>query len=256
MNGTGSSSPVATPRRLPTPKSSGAPSGCSPRRGRARTGAAPGDRLLLAGQVGGFLGAYLLLTRTTGAAPAQRAAWIDYLARPVSRWKEAAHVNRSIEAHASIDTSDGLFDGFLELTRGQLGLRIDLDVVPFHPFAVRCAEQLGLPLDHFLFGDGDWNILFAVAPDAVSRLALDAEDAGTLRVIGEFTEERRFVAQRDGVLCSFTGPRNEHFRSRLEDGRSFADKVIGGTWFQLLPSARRLSGSEEGEEVLSEHGVR
>ena len=69
-------------------------------------------------------------------------------------------------------------------------------------------------------------------------MALAGEDAGILRVIGEFTAERRLVAQRDGVLFSFTGPRNEHFRSRLEDGRSFADKVAGTIWFQpLLPHA-------------------
>jgi thiamine-monophosphate kinase len=194
----------------------------------SRRGARVGDVLVVSGSVGGFVGAASLLMSDVGAGD-ERQSWCDYLGRPEARWAEAELLRGQPPPHAAVDTSDGIYDALLELTRRGLGVSLDLARVPFHPFALRCARELRHPLVNFLLGGGDWNILYAFEREAFERIQLP--DGMSLHMIGEFTSGREFIAKRGAELFTFRGPRNEHFRQRLEEGESFVDMVLRSTWF-------------------------
>jgi thiamine-monophosphate kinase len=196
----------------------------------ARNTARPGDSLIITGEVGGFLGAFLQLKYRRDAGPAERQAWIDYLAHPVASWDEARYVRDRLPARAGVDTSDGVFDALTELTRAGVGIEVDLDRIPFHPFARECAETLELPLRNLLFGAGDWNILYAMD----GQTAALHDDSQRVVRIGTFTKDSGVLAREAGKPYEMTGPRNEHFRSRLEDGDPFVDYVIRSDWFKPI----------------------
>jgi thiamine-monophosphate kinase len=198
----------------------------------SRAGARAGDQVLIAGDVGGFLGAYLLLAEGVAAHANERAAWIAYLSRPVARWNEGLAMVDQETVQASVDTSDGIYDAFIELTREDLGIHLDLASIPFHPFAHRCARELKVPLRNFLFAGGDWNLVYAVQPGWSA--ASHGLERLSLRVIGEFTADRKMCATLNGSKYEFSGPRGEHFRTRLEDGGTFTTTVIEHQWFSEL----------------------
>jgi len=199
-----------------------------------RTKAEAGDKLVVAGPVGGFLAAALLLEKSSNASEVEKRQWIDYLAFPRARWVEANHIIAHCSPRAGMDTSDGIFDALVELTKNGLGLRIDLESVPFHPFAFRCADELRLPLENFLFGGGDWNILYALASEDMWPSSLP--ETGALSVIGAFTSAQELTAQRGSEYYDVAGPRHEHFRARLEDGSSFINTIARGNWFNRRTS--------------------
>jgi thiamine-monophosphate kinase len=196
----------------------------------ARNTARPGQALVITGEVGGFLGAFLQLANRPGADEARRLEWISYLAHPTASWDGGSFARDNLEPSAGVDTSDGIYDGLVELTGTGVGVEVDLDRVPFHPFARQCAKELRIPLRNFLFGAGDWNILFAVAGE---KLALLQGGRATTR-IGMFADEPVIHAWEQGRLFEMSGPRNEHFRKRLEDGREFAEYVANSSWFKPL----------------------
>lgn len=145
----------------------------APGRAWRRSGAQPGDAILVTGHFGGsILGRHLDL---------------------VPRVREALWLTENADIHAAIDVSDGLS---LDLSRiceaSGCGAAIDLDRVPIAPAAHELAAQLGdgvSPLEHAL-GDGeDYELILAV-PVAEARRLLDAQPlAVPLTMIGNFIAE-------------------------------------------------------------------
>lgn len=194
----------------------------------SRSGAREGDAVVVAGEVGGFLGAYLLLAEGVAAPAVERRAWMTYLSHPVARWEEGLAMATRDDVVAAVDTSDGMYDAFVELASRDLGIHLDLASVPFHPFAIRCANLLGLPLRNFLFAGGDWNLVYAVR----GSLPRQVGPGLSLHTVGHFTRAPGMTAVDDGVTYSFSGPRGEHFRGRLEDGAVFTRAVVDRTWYR------------------------
>jgi thiamine-monophosphate kinase len=203
--------------------------GHSLRRDRAK----PGHKLVVAGPVGGFMGAYLQLENIQNAPTPKRDAWIRYISQPVARWSEAGCINNLCLASASMDTSDGIFDALSTMTMGQIGLVLDMNKIPFHPFAVECAQQLNVPLYNLIMGGGDWNIMYAVDEAHIQTLK-EQDPELELHVIGEFVEEREIIAFDDSSRYSVNGPINEQFRSRIEDMSSFMEGIINAEYFKKI----------------------
>jgi thiamine-monophosphate kinase len=141
-----------------------------------RSGARPGDRIVVTGAFGGSI-----LGRHFDFEP---------------RVTEALALAKMFRLHAGMDISDGLA---LDLSRlaaeSRVGAIVDTDRVPIHDDAFRLAERDGrTPLEHAL-GDGeDFELLLAVEPNiAKSMLAHSARcapaNAIPLTDIGEFTAE-------------------------------------------------------------------
>lgn len=138
-----------------------------------RSGARPGDQILVTGAFGGSI-----LGRHLDVQP---------------RIDEALHLHAQYTLHAGIDVSDGLA---LDLSRlvaaSSCGAVLDLARVPIAPDAARLAQHRddGLsPLDHAL-GDGeDFELILALPPDAAARALADQPLAVELTRIGEFVRE-------------------------------------------------------------------
>lgn len=195
-----------------------------------RNTAKPGDRLFCAGLIGGFTGAYFMLENVPEHLRDHEATrYREYLAEPVAQWRVADEVNAMKAARCGMDASDGILD--VLQTFGSPGVRLvlDLEAIPYHPFAVECARKTGIKLTQFIFGGGDWNILYCVPPDRADEL----RGVRGLYAIGEVTAGSDVGARTaDGAEFAVRGPVNEHFRSRIEDAGGFMDAIANGDFVQ------------------------
>jgi thiamine-monophosphate kinase len=139
-----------------------------------RSGAKPGDRILVTGAFGGsILGKHL-----------------DF----EPRVRESLRLADLCRLHAGIDASDGLS---LDLSRiaseSGCGALMELDRVPIDPAAHELARQLAdgrTPLDHALADGEDFELILAVVPDDAARLLSDQPLAPLqLADIGHFIAE-------------------------------------------------------------------
>ena len=138
-----------------------------------RSGARPGDRIVVTGFFGGsILGRHL-----------------DFEPRVA----EALLLNDRYRLHAGIDVSDGLSIDLAHLAEESgCGAIVATDDVPVADDARRLAEKLAdgsSPLDHAL-GDGeDFELVLAVPPDEAERMLAEQPLEVPLTSIGEFTAE-------------------------------------------------------------------
>ncbi len=173
-------------------------------RGRAvlRSGATPGQRLVVTGALGASAGG-LLLARERGPASGSALvsewgrALLEAHCRPVARVGEAQTLAQ-VGATAMIDLSDGLA---LDLSRlcaeSSVGARIELERVPVAPALIELAGVLTVdPLELALGGGEDYELLAVLDPLVVerARTKLDDRFGVPLTDIGEVTEGAGVVA--------------------------------------------------------------
>jgi thiamine-monophosphate kinase len=118
-----------------------------------RSGARPGDWLLVTGLLGGsILGRHL-----------------EFLPRVA----EARELARQADLHAMIDLSDGLSTDLAHLCRESgAAAEVQAAAVPISPDAARLAQKDGrTPLEHALNDGEDFELLLAVGPEDGARLA-------------------------------------------------------------------------------------
>ena len=143
-----------------------------------RSGARPGDWLLVTGPLGGsILGKHLAFT---------------------PRVREALQLHQAADLHALIDISDGLAADLAHICEeSHCGAALQADAIPIADDARRMNDVLP-PLDHAL-GDGeDFELILAVSPDD-GRLLIETQPAAgiTLVKIGECVAEGLWL-ERDG----------------------------------------------------------
>ncbi len=175
----------------------GAPVGAAP---IARSGARPGDALLVTGALGGSLAGLTLLLDAPDrvAEPAFAAALLRHRA-PSSRIPEAALLATQFHPTSMIDISDGLSSDVRHLADASgVGFRIDLASLPIHPGARAVAAALGGDATHLALTSGEeYELLFTVPADEASAIAraLPAATGTPANVIGEATAARGVVAR-------------------------------------------------------------
>ena len=134
-----------------------------------RSGAKPGDAIVVTGSLGGsILGRHLDV-------------------RP--RVEEAVALNSHFELHAMIDVSDGLSADLNHiLEESSVGAVIDADRVPVSDAAREFSEQTRkTPLQHALTDGEDFELLFTMPPGEAQRLIERPPFATPLTVIGSIT---------------------------------------------------------------------
>lgn len=178
-----------------------------------------GDLLVLAGSVGGFLGAYWMCQRGS-ALPADA---VEYLSRPKAAWSEAAALATVDGVRSACDLSDGLGASVLNVLGEGLGAVLDFDALPFHPFARGSAASRDVDLLPYAFGVGDWGILYAVDPAAQGAIEGLANSDLSVSVIGRIESEPGLRLRR-GSVFGVTTPENEHFRHRMENQGDYFEK--------------------------------
>lgn len=137
-----------------------------------RSGAQPGDAILVTGPLGGSLAAGRHL-------------------RPQPRIAEAMALHQAALLHAMIDVSDGLAAdlGHILAESGELGAVLDAAAIPIHPDARDLAGRDGVPaLDHALHDGEDFELCLAVAPADADRLLAAPPPPGRLYRVGEITQ--------------------------------------------------------------------
>jgi thiamine-monophosphate kinase len=199
-----------------------------------RNAAQPGDQVFCAGLVGGFAGAYFMLKNVSPEKRDHAAQeYIEYLSSPTAQWQVAQEMNSKKAASCGMDASDGILDVLQTFASAGVQARLDLTKIPYHRFAAECAQKTDIPLTQFIFGGGDWNILYCVPPGRAAELHELNSPSLPLYHIGEITSGSGVVAQDgDGAQFVVHGIVNEHFKSRIEDAASFMDHIRKGNFIQ------------------------
>ena len=168
-----------------------------------RSGARPGDRVLVSGTIGdGWLGLQAAKGELDGAVPAEAAAWLACrwrLPEPRLELRDALRAR----AGAAADVSDGLIADAGHVARASgVRLVLDLDRLPVsEPASLWLARQPdhAAVLAALATGGDDYEIVLTAASDDVDPLIAEAEAAGVaLTEIGT-------VADGEGVEVRLEG---------------------------------------------------
>jgi thiamine-monophosphate kinase len=185
-----------------------------------RSGARPGDVVVVTGSLGGSAGGlWVARAQRERQSEALSSEWGRALVamheRPVARLGEGATLGAS-GATAMIDLSDGLA---LDLARvceeSACGARIRLDAIPLTP-GLEDLQRFGQvePLDLALHGGEDYELLATIPRESVepARAALRERFDSPLTEIGEITSARELIAIGDDGTESALEPKGwDHF---------------------------------------------
>jgi thiamine-monophosphate kinase len=132
-----------------------------------RTGARPGDVLVVAGTLGGSAAGMAALRAgrdDLAVVAAHRVPDPPYAAGPALA---------AAGATAMIDVSDGLSGDLGHLLRPGIGIEVDVTALPAHPDLAAAAEALGAdPVPWLLAGGEDHALVAALPPDAATSYAV------------------------------------------------------------------------------------
>ena len=155
----------------------------TPRGPLLRSGAQPGDRLLVTGELGGSI-----LGRHLDCEP---------------RVREVLLLHERYDLRAGMDISDGLA---LDLSRmceaSGVGAIVDVDRVP----ASAAADELArrdprvTALEHALSDGEDFELLLAAPPDVAAKIVREQSVECGIRDVGEFTAEPGLRQRRSGHI--------------------------------------------------------
>jgi thiamine-monophosphate kinase len=197
-----------------------------------RSGARPGDRVVVTGTLGAAAEGVRLL---------QEGARLDEDARLVATgvWTESSAaavlaclraqldprppfaVARSIAerglAHAGMDLSDGLSSDLLQMCAASgVAAVVDASALPVDPKAAGLARAGGSdPFELALHGGEDYQLLLAIAPDEVGEVRELARVFGAeVTAVGDFVDGEPAVTLRDASGERPLAPRgHDHFRA-------------------------------------------
>lgn len=183
-----------------------------------RSGARPGDRVLVTGALGeSTAGLRLVRTPTLSVAPEEHDHLLARLFTPTPRLSESAAIARTQRATAMIDLSDGLSSDVGHICeRSDVGVRLWVERLPIPESVRHVADQTGEPAwDLALSGGEDFELCFTVPPDAVDEVvdAVKAETGTRVTVVGEIWpagEGRRLVLE-DGREVPLEARGWQHF---------------------------------------------
>jgi thiamine-monophosphate kinase len=170
-----------------------------------RSGARPGDRIFVSGELGGSAAALLRMR----AKPKKKLKPRDYPRHfyPEPRIELGRILREKGMASAMIDTSDGLSTDLAHLcAESGVGAELDSALIP--------RARVGKPtrevdLDLALHGGEDYELLFAARPGK----RVPAKIAGVaLTQIGQITRSRKILVRVKGATCVLKPQGWEHFR--------------------------------------------
>ncbi|HUI70912.1 MAG TPA: thiamine-phosphate kinase [Spirochaetia bacterium] len=155
-----------------------------------RSGAKPGDRIMVTGTVGdAAAGVALLLDHTLKSDDSYAATATERQYSPTPRVKEGALIGALRQANAMIDVSDGLAGDLGHICeKSGVSARLDAARLPVRPENRTLAQAARGDEWHFaLHGGEDYELLITARPGRAERLAqrITAETGTPVTVIGE-----------------------------------------------------------------------
>ena len=138
-----------------------------------RSGARPGDAILVTGTLGAAAAGLAVLERGQNRLPPAVAETVVRPHRvPTPRVAESRLIRASGWATAMIDLSDGLATDLGHIAaESRVGARVDVDALPVSEGTRAAAQALGAdPLRWAVSGGEDYELLFTAAPDHAAEL--------------------------------------------------------------------------------------
>lgn len=160
-----------------------------------RSGARPGDRIVVTGTVGdAMLGLDILKGGAVAAALAADTAARDML---IGRYREPQPRNalaKAVRDHAgaAMDVSDGLAGDLAKLCRESgVSAVIDVPAIPLSAPAAALLARGVVGIERIVSGGDDYEVMCAIPPTSLQTFARDADSAGV-----KVTEIGTFIAGR------------------------------------------------------------
>jgi thiamine-monophosphate kinase len=176
-----------------------------------RSGARPGDRLVVSGTLGGAALGLAILEQ--GTSPPGSRPFTSRQIRPRPPFRLGRSLAARGIASAAIDLSDGLASDLGHLSRESgVGADVDLDRLPIARGFPSVCKRLGLdPISLALYGGEDYELLFALRRDAPPVTKLARALGTRLTEIGVVRPGRGIRYQREGKSQDVPGSPFEHF---------------------------------------------
>ncbi len=177
-----------------------------------RSGARPGDAVLVTGTLGASQAGLELLHSKIRI---HNSKWVEKHLRPEPRVREGMALAQRFRLGGLIDISDGLSSELWHLSQeSRVAIVIDQGALPVAPEALAAARMLSRdPLQYCLHGGEDYELLFTLAPaDAARAKALMSKLGTRCSVIGQVVKGRGvFLSGRDGKLGKLKAEGYSHF---------------------------------------------
>jgi thiamine-monophosphate kinase len=176
-----------------------------------RSGARPGDVIMLGGVVGDSgAGLHLILDKPGEVSGEDRERLLSAHLEPKPQVELGRMLARQNLATAMIDVSDGVLQDLSHIARESgVGADLDADALPISDAARRLGESAGVdPRDWGLSGGEDYVLLFCVSGDKQDELLSGATP------VGRITAEKRIRVKRDGAWSQVPVKGYDHFRTR------------------------------------------
>ncbi|OPY86466.1 MAG: Thiamine-monophosphate kinase [Syntrophaceae bacterium PtaU1.Bin231] len=185
-----------------------------------RSGARPGDKILVTGSLGDAAAAVAMhLDPTLGTRDDYRRLAFQRFNRPTPRLKEGRLIAKTRNAAAMLDISDGLAGDLDHLCeRSGVGARVHADRLPVLPEnRILSQEKHGNEWHFSIFGGEDYELLFTAPLDTAETLArtIAAETGTPVSIIGEILplSEGRQLVLPDGRVVPLEQKAWDHLRS-------------------------------------------
>jgi thiamine-monophosphate kinase len=181
-----------------------------------RSGAKPGDLLLVTGELGGAQAGLEVLSGAVQGITEPEPI-LKRHRRPMPRLREAQALSRAGGVQAMIDISDGLASEGQHLAKeSRVGIEIWEEKIPILPVTQRVARAKELPgTDLALFGGDDYELLFTAPERRAGTLQEALRKLGTrTTVIGRVARGRPGVVMvtKSGERKKITRAGFDHFR--------------------------------------------
>ncbi|HVO38445.1 MAG TPA: thiamine-phosphate kinase [Spirochaetia bacterium] len=155
-----------------------------------RSGAAPGDRIMVTGRLGdAAAGVALLLNNSLSAEETYAAVARERRDTPTPRVREGALIGALRQATAMIDVSDGLAGDLRHICeKSGVSVRLDAAKLPVDPENRALSRSAHGDEWHFaLHGGEDYELLFTAPPGRAERLAqrITSETGTPVTIIGD-----------------------------------------------------------------------
>ncbi|MCX8023495.1 MAG: thiamine-phosphate kinase [Syntrophorhabdaceae bacterium] len=182
-----------------------------------RSGAKPGDVILVTGYPGQASAGLKVLLKSTGDPFLMNHPIVDFYLRPKHRAELGMAVAKAGLATAMIDISDGFLGDLGHICEESgVGAELFIDKIPINEQLKEVAQILGTDPREFFFGESDdYELIITCNPKDVKKISDIALDLKvTVTEVGRITESKKGIVFSGEDRSAFTAKRGswDHFK--------------------------------------------